>query len=97
MLAGVAGLQKPLIQNKFQKKFGESNGQGRRGDGRNEDSQSRERDNTGDGKDEASQGSKDGSSQKSTSTPGKKNKFQRGKKRQVMQPSALYVQASLFR
>ena len=82
VLAGVAGLRKPLIKKKFQKKkFGDRNGRGRGGDNKNEESQSRERDNKGDdGKDEASQGSKDGSSQKSTSTPGKaKSKFQRGK------------------
>ena len=79
VLAGVAGLRKPLIKKKFQKKkFGDRNGRGRGGDSRNGDSQSRERDNTGDGKDEASQGSKDGSSHKSTSTQGKaKGKFQR--------------------
>ena len=81
VLAGVAGLRKPLIKKKFQNKFGDRNGRGRGGDNRNEDSQSRERDNKGDdGKDEASQGSKDGSSHKSTSIPGKaKGKFQRGK------------------
>ena len=81
VLAGVAGLRKPLIKKKFQKKkFGDRNGRGRGGDNRNEESQSRERDNKGDdGKDEASQGSKGGSSHKSTSTPGKaKGKFQRG-------------------
>ena len=81
MLAGVAGLRKPLIKKKFRKKkFGDRNGRGHSGDNRNEESQSCERDNTGDGKDEASQGSKDGSSQKSTSTPGRPKKpFQRGK------------------
>ena len=80
MLAGVAGLRKPLIKKKPWKK-NNRNGRGRGGDGKNEESQSRERDNKGDdGKDEASQGPKDGSSQKSTSTPGKaKGKFQRGK------------------
>ena len=82
VLAGVAGLRKPLINKKFQtKKFGDRNGRGRGGDNRNEESQSGERDNKGDGgKDEASQGSKDSSSHKSTSTPGKhKKQFQRGK------------------
>ena len=80
MLAGVAGLRKPLIKKKKWKK-NDRNGRGRGGDNRNEESQSRERDNKGDdGKDEASLGSKDGSSHKSTSTPGKaKGKFQRGK------------------
>ena len=70
-------MRTPLIK----KKFGDRNGRGRGGDNRNEESQSRERDNKGDdGKDEASQGSKDGSLQKSRSTPGKaKGKFQRGK------------------
>ena len=72
-------MRKPLIKKKFQKKSGDRNGRGRGGDNSHEDSQSRERDNTGDGKDEASQGCKDGSSHKSTSTPGKaKGKFQRG-------------------
>ena len=82
VLAGVAGLRKPLIMKKFQtKKVGDRNGRGRGGDNRNAKSQSRERDNKGDdGKDEASQGSKDGSSHKSTSTPGKHKKpFQQGK------------------
>ena len=76
VLAGVAGLRKPLIKKKFQKKkFGDRNGRGRGGDNKKEESQSRERDNKGDdGKDEASQGSKDGSSHKSTSTPGKPHK-----------------------
>ena len=81
VLAGVAGLRKPLIKKKSQRtKFGDRNGRGRGGDGRNEDSQSRERDNTGDGKDEASQGSTDSSSQKFTSTPGRlKKPVQRGR------------------
>ena len=81
VLSGVAGLRKPLIKEKFQKKFGDRTGRGRGGDNTKEESQSRERDNKGDdGKDEASQGSKDVSSHKSTSTPGKaKGKFQRGK------------------
>ena len=80
VLAGVAGLRKPPIKKKKWKKTNR-NGRGRGGDGRNEESQSRERDNKGDdGKDKASQGSKDGSSHKSTSTPGKaKGKFQPGK------------------
>ena len=80
VLAGVAGLRKPLFKKKFQKKkFGDRNGRDRGGDSRNEDSQSRERENTGNGKEDASQGSKDGSSHKSTSTPGKPKKpFQRG-------------------
>ena len=80
VLAGVAGLRKPLIKKKKWKK-NDRNSQGRGGDNRNEESQSRERDNKGDdGKEEASQGSKDGSSHNSTSTPGKaKGKLQRGK------------------
>ena len=56
VLAGVAGLQKLLFKKKFQKKkFGDCNGRGRGGDGRNEDFQSGERDNIGDGKADASQ------------------------------------------
>ena len=81
VLAGVAGLRKPPIKKKPWKKDNR-NGRGRGGGQGGEDSQSRDRDNKGDdgNKDEASQGSKDGSSQKSTSTPGKaKGKFQRGK------------------
>ena len=79
VLAGVAGLQKPLIKKKW--KRNDRNGRGRGSDNRNEESQSRERDNKGDdGKNEASQGSKDGSSHKSTSTQGKaKGKFQQGR------------------
>lgn len=79
VLAGVAGLRKPLIKKKKWKK-NDRIGRGRGGDNRHEESQSRERDNKGDdGKDEASQGSRGGSSHKSTSTPGKaKDKFQRG-------------------
>ena len=78
---GVAGLRKPLIKKKFQKKkFGDCNGRGRGGGQGSEDFPSRERDNTGDGKDEASQGFKDGSSHKSMSTPGRQKKpFQLGK------------------
>ena len=71
VLAGVAGLRKPLIKKKFQKKkFGDRNGRGRGGDNRNEESQSRERGNKGDdGKDEASQGRFSGNPRR-TNKPG---------------------------
>ena len=81
VLVGVAGLRKPPIKKKPWKK-NNRNGRGRGGGQAGEESQSRDRDNNkGDdgNKEDASQGSKDGSSHKSTSTPGKK-KFQRGKK-----------------
>ena len=81
MLAGVAGLRKSPIKKKPWKK-NNRNGRGRGGGQGGEDSQSRDRDNNkgDDGKEDASQGPKDGSAQKSMSTPGKaKSKFQRGK------------------
>ena len=63
VLAGVAGLRRPPINKKPWKK-NNRNGRGRGGGQGGEDSQSRERDNKGDdGKDEASQSSKDGSAQ----------------------------------
>ena len=73
VLAGVAGLRKPPSKKKPWKK-NNRNSRGRGGGQGGEDSQSRERDNKDkgdDGKEDAGQGPKDGSSQKSTSTPGK--------------------------
>ena len=76
VLAGVAGLRKPPIKKKPWKK-NNRNGRGRGGGSGGEDSQSRDRDKQDkgdDGKEDASQGPKDGSSHKSTSTPGKPHK-----------------------
>ena len=83
VLAGVAGLRRPLIKKKPWKK-NLRNGRGRSGGQGGEDSQSRDRDRqdkTGDdGTEDANKGPKDSSSHKSTSTPGKgKKAFQRGK------------------
>ena len=74
ILAGVAG-KKPQIKKKSWKR-NNRNGRGRGGGQGGEDSQSRERDRQDKGDDDgsredANKGSKDGSSQKSTSTPGK--------------------------
>ena len=74
VLAGVAG-KKPQIKKKSWKR-NNRNGRGRGGGQGGEDSQSRERDRQDKGDDDgsredANKGSKDGSSQKSTSTPGK--------------------------
>jgi hypothetical protein len=83
VLAGVAGLRRPLIKKKPWKK-NLRNGRGRGGGQGGEDSQSRDRDRqdkgADDGQEDANKGSKDSSSHKSTSTPGKgKKSFQRGK------------------
>ena len=81
VLAGVAGLRRPLIKKKpWKKTF--HNGRGRGGSQGGEDSQSRDRDKQDgdDGKEDADKGSKDGSSYKSTSAPKKAQKpFKRGK------------------
>ena len=74
ILAGVAG-KKPQIKKKSWKR-NNRNGRGRGGGQGGEDSQSRERDRQDKGDDDgsredANKGSKDGSSQKSTSTPSK--------------------------
>ena len=85
VLAGAAGLRRQPIKKKPWKKNNRT-GRGRGGGQGAEDSQSRDRDrqdNTqkgDDGREDANQGSKDSSSHKSTSTPGKHKKpFQRGK------------------
>jgi hypothetical protein len=75
VLAGVAGQRKPQIKKKSWKR-NNRNGRGRGGGQGEEDSQSRDRDRQGKGDDDgsnesATKGSKDSSSQKSTSTPGK--------------------------
>jgi hypothetical protein len=74
VLAGVAG-KKPQIKKKPWKRKNR-NGRGRGGGQGGEDSQSRDRDRQDKGdddgsRDDANKGSKDSSSQKSTSTPGK--------------------------
>ena len=83
VLAGAAGLRRQPIKKKTWKNKGNRINRGRGGGQGGEDSQSRDRDKQDkgdDGKEDAGQGPKDGSSQKSTSTPGKaKAKYQRGK------------------